>query len=69
MRLVTWGALVAASVASMLVGRVGVALGLAAFKAALLGLSFMELRGAARPHAVAWLGFVAGVAGLLAALS
>ncbi len=52
MRLVTWVLLVTASIVSVMHGRLGVALALGCFKALLLGLEFMELKHAARLHAV-----------------
>lgn len=69
MRLVTWLALVGLSVAAVGAGRLHVALALGAAKALLVGLDFMELREAARPHAAAWVAFIAGVTLLLEVLA
>lgn len=69
MRLLTWAVLVTASIISVLHGRLGVALVLGAFKAITLGLEFMELRLAARVHALAWVGFCLALAACLAAAS
>lgn len=67
MRLVTWLLLVGFSVASVVSGRLGVALGLGAAKALLVGFEFMELRHAARLHAAAYVAFIGVVAlGVLA---
>lgn len=67
MRLVTWLLLVGFSVGSVVSGRLGVALGLGAAKALLVGLEFMELRHAARLHAAAYAAFIGVVAlGVLA---
>lgn len=69
MRLLVWALLVSASIVSVVHGRLGAALALATFKAITLGLEFMELRHAARLHAVAWVGFCLVLAGALAAAS
>ena len=66
MRLVTWALLVGLSLASVASGRLQVALVLAGLKALAVGLEFMELRVAARVHA---LGFVTFVALLVLVLS
>lgn len=68
MRLITWLLLVALSLISVSAGRIDLALFLAAVKAVLLGLSFMELKDAARVHAVGYVAFVTVVAGVLAIL-
>jgi len=68
MTIAVWFALMAMAVAAVLVGRVDVALLLAGCKAVLLGLQFMELRHAARAHAVVyavWAGLVATILVLL----
>jgi hypothetical protein len=68
-RLVTWLVLLAFSSAAVWDGRLGVALGLGALKALLVGAEFMELRHAHRLHAAAFAAFVVAVAvgvGLLA---
>ncbi|MCK6570529.1 hypothetical protein L6V77_05375 [Myxococcota bacterium] len=54
----TWLALVTLSVVSVALGRLDVALTVAGAKAILVGLDFMELRAAARPHLVAYLSYV-----------
>lgn len=69
MRLVTWVLLVTASIVSVMHGRLGVALMLGCFKALLLGLEFMELKHAARLHAVGYVGFCLALAVALAAAS
>lgn len=58
MRLLTWLALLALSIVSVLVGRLSMALALGALKALLVGLEFMELRHAARVHAAAYVLFL-----------
>ena len=59
MRLVTWAFLIALSLASVASGRLQVALVLAGLKALAVGLEFMELRAAARLHALGFATFVA----------
>ncbi|MDP3500458.1 MAG: hypothetical protein Q8S33_09000 [Myxococcales bacterium] len=59
MRLVTWVVLVGLSMASVGSGRLQVALVLAGLKALAVGLEFMELREAARLHALGFATFVA----------
>lgn len=59
MRLVTWALLVGLSLASVASGRLQVALVLAGLKALTVGLEFMELRVAARVHALGFATFVA----------
>jgi caa(3)-type oxidase subunit IV len=66
MRTATWAVLVGLSVASVLHGQINVAIGLAAIKAVVLGLWFMELKDAARVHAAAYVGGVALLAVVLA---
>lgn len=69
MRAATWVLLVTLSCVSVASGRLHLALALAAVKAVVVGLEFMELRHAARAHLVAFVGFVGLVtAGLLLAL-
>lgn len=58
MRLVTWAFLIALSLASVASGRLQVALVLAGLKALAVGLEFMELRAAARLHALGFATFV-----------
>ena len=69
MRVLTWAVLVTASIISVMHGRLGVALAVGTFKAITLGLEFMELRAAARVHAVAWGAFCLVLAVALAAMS
>lgn len=69
MRLLTWAVLVTASIISVMHGRLGVALALGTFKAIALGLEFMELKLAARVHALAYVGFCLALAFTLAAAS
>lgn len=69
MRALTWVLLVGLTLTSFAVGRFGVALGLAATKAILVGLEFMELREAHRLHAAAFAAGVLVVTALLAVLS
>lgn len=69
MRLLTWLVLIALSVASVLTGQLKVALIIAAAKALLVGLEFMELRHAARPHAAAYVLFIGGVLLVLVVLT
>lgn len=61
-RLVSWVLLLALSSAAVWDGRLGFALVAGAAKALLVGAEFMELRHAARAHAVAFAGFVAALA-------
>ncbi len=63
MRIAVWIVLVGASVGSVASGRLRVALALAALKALLVGLEFMELRSAAWPHLLGFVAFVLAVAG------
>lgn len=68
-RLITWILLLACSITAVWSGRLGIALGLGAVKALLVGFEFMELRYAHRLHATAFAIFVilmALGAGLLA---
>lgn len=58
MRVLVWLGLIAASVASVAVGRLRLALALACCKALLVGFEFMELKLAAWPHRLAFAGFV-----------
>lgn len=51
----TWATLIGAAVAAVFVGRADVAVALGGAKAALVGLTFLELRHAARAHALVWL--------------
>lgn len=69
MQAVTWLALVALSVTSVMQGHLRWALVLAGLKAVLVGLEFMELRHAARLHAAAWVAFVALLVAVLEVLS
>jgi len=69
MRGVTWVLLVGLALSSFAFGQFGVALGLAATKALLVGLEFMELRGAHRLHAAGFAAGVLVVTALLAVLS
>lgn len=59
MRVLTWIVLVGMSSASVWRGQLADALAIAGLKALLVGWEFMELRVAARPHAVAWTLYVA----------
>lgn len=61
----TWLALVTLSIASVGLGRLDVALTIAGVKAILVGLDFMELRVAARPHLAAYLSYVAFLVAVL----
>ncbi len=65
MRVVIWFALIALSVTSVLTGHLVIALCIAAAKAVLVGLEFMELRHAARLRAAAWVLFVAVILAVL----
>lgn len=69
MRLLMWLVLVVLSVVSVLTGQLFVALVIAAGKALLVGLSFMELQHAARLHAAAYVLFIGGVLLVLAILT
>lgn len=66
MRALTFIMLVVLSAASVASGRIELALVFAGAKATLLGLSFMELKDAARVHALAYVGFVAALTAVLA---
>ncbi|MDP1920560.1 MAG: hypothetical protein Q8L14_30235 [Myxococcales bacterium] len=68
MRLVTWAVLVGLSMASVGSGRLQVALVLAGLKALAVGIEFMELREAARLHALGFAAFVALLVGVLSVL-
>ncbi|HEY8431440.1 MAG TPA: hypothetical protein VIL20_23830 [Sandaracinaceae bacterium] len=69
MRAFVYVILLALAVGSAVHGRIALALALGGAKAVLVGIEYMELRGAARAHAA---GFVAGVlvlTGILVALA
>lgn len=55
----TWVTLVVAAAAAVASGRADVAVALGGAKAALVGITFLELRHAARAHLAAWLVFMA----------
>jgi hypothetical protein len=66
---VTWATLIGTATAAVYLGRADVAVALGGAKAALVGLTFLELRHAAWAHAVAWLLLVgATTAALVAAV-
>lgn len=65
MRIATWFVLVALAVVGLVMGEPRVGFGLAGVKALALGLEFMELKEAARLHAVV---FALGVVALTAVL-
>lgn len=65
MRALTWVVLIGLSLGSIAANRIDLAFLFAGVKAAMLGLSFMELKDAAREHSLAYLAFVAIVAAVL----
>lgn len=69
MQAVSWLVLVALSVTSVVSGHLWAALVLGGLKAVLVGLDFMELRHAARVHAVAFVLFLAVLLAILLSLS
>lgn len=64
-----WLSLLGASALSVWLGRLGPALALAAVKAILVGLQFMELNHAAALHRRLFVGGVVALAALVAALA
>ena len=60
-----WLALCSLAIAGCWAGRLDVALLAAGVKSALVGVHFMELAGAARSHAYAWLTWAGLVTGVL----
>ena len=65
MRVIAFVVMVALAVASVLEGSVALAVVFGGVKALIVGLAYMELRDAARPHA---LGFAAGMVALTGVL-
>lgn len=67
MRMIAFAVMAALAVVSVIEGELALALVFAGLKALLVGLGYMELRGAARPHAVGFtLAMVALTGGLVA---
>lgn len=62
---VVYLALVALVVLAVALGRLELAIMIGALKALLVGLEFMELRHAARVHALAFVALVLGIAGAI----
>lgn len=69
MRAAVFVTLIALAVAAATTGSLALALGLGGLKAALVGAEFMELRHAARPHAVAYVAVIAVLVLALVALT
>ncbi len=65
MRLAVYGALLTLALVAVLHGQLAAALAIGGAKAALVGIEYMELRRAARAHAI---GFVLGVLAVTAVL-
>lgn len=68
MRALVYGALLLLALVSISVGQLHLALALAGTKALLVGAEYMELRSAARPHALGFALVVVALVGVLTAL-
>ena len=69
MRLFVYLALLFLAALAVGTANLAIALGLAGVKATLVGLEYMELRHAARAHALGYVGFIAALVLVLVALT
>lgn len=69
MRVAVYIVMVGLVVSAVAAGEIGIALVAAGAKTALVGLEYMELRHAARPHAIGFVFGAVALTGLLAALT